>query len=399
MSFNLSNIGPNSFFKLSSKQEAFISSLLQSNFSASKSSIKVVVLTYFVAFTLKYKINFFLYLCNKAFPLHLRNLTDFSAKICKIVCAQPFQKNVQISSLQLRQFSYLRTLSQRKKIFYNTPKRISNESFQSLKIEEILKKYQTKLKVKRVVRLCSFLYKGASMDEKRIEPYYHPEVLDPWHRYGSSLYPFFTLWKESTTKDRFLVWMNKIEQRQPVEDTETLLARGLINANREMVKMPTVRYLTDEQLQPHRVDIVGGKIYAGKYGFVDTTQSKYPFIFILTLDEEIFIGTKEKDKDIYTNHSSFSKGKPLILAGVLEARDGVITKVRDESGHYYPSIKMMFEGLKILEKKGIPLENVVLEFGGYNASDKYAVRKSYKQAPSFLNQPQDFSLPKFPVPS
>jgi hypothetical protein len=54
-------------------------------------------------------------------------------------------------------------------------------------------------------------------------------------------------------------------------------------------------------------------------------------------------------------HTSLSFGRALSGVGILEVRNGKITKLRLDSGHYLPSITPNKQTVSILQQKGINL--------------------------------------------
>lgn len=82
--------------------------------------------------------------------------------------------------------------------------------------------------------------------------------------------------------------------------------------------------------------------------------------FILTEDERLFVfshlATKEDLK-----HVSFSQGKPVMGAGEIVIKNGVITIINTHSGHYKPSLFAIKQVLDFFVKKKVDIAKTEIE--------------------------------------
>lgn len=82
--------------------------------------------------------------------------------------------------------------------------------------------------------------------------------------------------------------------------------------------------------------------------------------FILTEDERLFIfphfATKEGLK-----HVSFSQGKPVMGAGEIIVKNGVVTIINSHSGHYKPSLFAIKQLIDFFIKKGMDIAKTEIE--------------------------------------
>ena len=62
------------------------------------------------------------------------------------------------------------------------------------------------------------------------------------------------------------------------------------------------------------------------------------------------------------HHSSFLAGKPVAAAGELKVENGVLKIITDESGHYWPTIELSDQAVKVLDAYGIDMTQVDIQF-------------------------------------
>ena len=124
-----------------------------------------------------------------------------------------------------------------------------------------------------------------------------------------------------------------------------------------------VRYLSVEERQRFKMDIVDGKLMQGgkllphiEPGADPNTEIEY----LYSMDEQgaIFI---EKASPMLTckfHHSSFVAGAPVAGAGQIKIRQGKATFIDNCSGHYRPSDDLMDQVLSLLKQQNIEVDRV-----------------------------------------
>ncbi|VEG90473.1 hypothetical protein [Legionella spiritensis] len=131
-------------------------------------------------------------------------------------------------------------------------------------------------------------------------------------------------------------------------------------------KLLKVIRLNEKQREECRVLIANGHLWQFKMPTEDKPQlvlekfdtshhiahSKYHgrVIFVVSPWGELFASSSELGK---FHHSSFLNGQPVLMAGMLEAREGSLTYINEHSGHYSPGVFAFYNFLKILKSKGV----------------------------------------------
>ncbi|MBA2651669.1 MAG: hypothetical protein H0U73_05325 [Tatlockia sp.] len=151
-----------------------------------------------------------------------------------------------------------------------------------------------------------------------------------------------------------------------------------------------VAYYNDEERQSLKVNIKDGKLYDRAEIPIDTMNIRYDCV--MALDETLYsyaTSTLIKKEGFY-HHSGILSGKPVIFAGELICKNGIIMKITTRSGHYQPSEKNLRNFLSVLEKNGINLQNLCLEDDSGRTISTNA--KTYIKPESEENYSDDFSF-------
>ncbi len=157
------------------------------------------------------------------------------------------------------------------------------------------------------------------------------ESLDPCHR---RLTPFLDQWKillqsNPETPDFFL-WLE----------------------NQHLPKyIPRVKYLVDDALEMKRVIIKDGLFWEksdSEWALANFDNCTKRYLFSISLKGDIYISEEESG----ISHSSFTCGKPVLGAGLVQIKEGILTSLALESGHYLPTVEIGYQILEIFEEKG-----------------------------------------------
>lgn len=187
------------------------------------------------------------------------------------------------------------------------------------------------------------------------------ESLDPCHR---RLTPFLDQWKAVKNRNpeqvpHFFLWL------------ETQHIPNYI---------PRVTYLKGADLESKRVIIKDGYFWQNTFSGWTLANFHIPskrYLFVIDLRGEIYVS--EEGGGI--SHSSFSCGKPVMGAGLLQIHQGQLMSVALESGHYMPTIEIGHQILKIFEEKGTVFPDN-LEISFFFDRNKYKMEFSAKPLPS-----------------
>ncbi|MDE1152357.1 MAG: hypothetical protein PW788_07455 [Micavibrio sp.] len=114
--------------------------------------------------------------------------------------------------------------------------------------------------------------------------------------------------------------------------------------------------LSPQEIESLSLKIIDGKIITGA-GTVNerslTTNDSWETLFIITPEKQVFSCPATGN----LRHVSLSLGKPLIGAGSLKAKDGVIIELHSDSGHYRPTPEMAKQTLKIFDEMGLKIND------------------------------------------
>lgn len=149
------------------------------------------------------------------------------------------------------------------------------------------------------------------------------EALDPCHR---RLTPFLDQWRSLNIDTPFFLWLET--QHIPKY-------------------VPRVTYLKGDELEKRKV-----AVYQGLFWQQDAPLSLDPskkHLFSIDLNKDLYVAEEKEG----ISHSSFTCGKPVLGAGILQIVEGKLKSLALESGHYMPSIEIGYQILKIFEEKGV----------------------------------------------
>lgn len=186
------------------------------------------------------------------------------------------------------------------------------------------------------------------------------ESLDPCHR---RLTPYLDQWKvllktDSETPDFFL-WLE----------------------NQHLPKyIPRVKYLQGDALEKKRVIIKDGLFWEksdSEWAVANFDDSTKRYLFSISLKGDIYISEEEPG----ISHSSFTCGKPVLGAGLVQIKEGILTSLALESGHYLPTVEIGYQILTIFEEKGA-LFGADLEIVFFFDRNKYTSLINAKNLPT-----------------
>lgn len=143
------------------------------------------------------------------------------------------------------------------------------------------------------------------------------ESIDPCHRRLANYYQFWLRGNTSPVNyQSFFIWL----ESQPLPR-----------------QIPYVTYLTDSELESYRVE--RSQI---------TTDPTKRNLFVIDLSKNLYVVTWKEG--IW--HTSLSRGKPVLGAGLIHMEQGVICTIAFESGHYLLSIEENYQSIQVLKERG-----------------------------------------------
>ncbi|MEN9666691.1 MAG: hypothetical protein RLZZ326_3054 [Planctomycetota bacterium] len=149
-------------------------------------------------------------------------------------------------------------------------------------------------------------------------------------------------------------------------------------------KRTSLVWLHDEEAAKHRILIRGGLLYFATNGqLLDTSacepwagDSEGPFRkrlgsagYVLNLQGDLFSGTHAPENYSVNQcmgkhpffHSSYMAGTRVICAGRIFVEQGKLVGIDNGSGHYKPSAERLRDGIRELDRQGVPLKDLYCE--------------------------------------
>ena len=132
------------------------------------------------------------------------------------------------------------------------------------------------------------------------------------------------------------------------------------------------KYFTDQERARHKISILKGRLFWGyddkpfdtDDGLLtrfDGSQSKWSrAMFVMSYPSGEIYASNQKHYG-FLHHSSFFGREDIAFAGTLSVTDGVLTEIRDWSGHFQPSLAHMVAALHVLKSRGLDLSSVRIE--------------------------------------
>jgi hypothetical protein len=196
---------------------------------------------------------------------------------------------------------------------------------------------------------------------------YWTEAIDPLHRNWEhpTNSPIFSEWlklrhEDKTTTLSFYRWF------------ETLTDQDLMRLTKNQPLLATA-YQDDIGREEFRVYVGGASHKLRKLTSPDTLAdfSTAPYhtnfagngwcIFVISPEGKLYANNHDDSKGWF--HAAFLGGKPVMAAGELFAKNGVLYAMTPKSGHYKPRAEDLIAGLKELRRQGLDLsETQVMVF-------------------------------------
>lgn len=118
----------------------------------------------------------------------------------------------------------------------------------------------------------------------------------------------------------------------------------------------------------HKVRIKNGLLYDSRRELITTDESatewlgnKFEHVYIYIMDKEgnFYIGRQVVN---HFHHSSFFGGEPIAAAGQIRVRNGKLTYIDNQSGHYTPNQELLAQALVSLRRQGVDINGVEVGF-------------------------------------
>ncbi|KAG3088968.1 hypothetical protein PI124_g19564 [Phytophthora idaei] len=185
------------------------------------------------------------------------------------------------------------------------------------------------------------------------------EALDEQHRYGFHLRAFHKAWKlemaeakEGSSEDTtFFHWLdhgNGKNVNLPECTQQQLRTTQVEYCNAEQRKSYELRFVSNEDDDVVRVQ------YAAS-GCVVNTDELSKWIFVIDLSGRMYLGRKRKGR---FHHSSFVSGAPILAAGKIIIKNGIIIAVEPHSGHFKPRLENLLALCSILGNHGVDIDSI-----------------------------------------
>ena len=157
---------------------------------------------------------------------------------------------------------------------------------------------------------------------------YWMETLDPAHRHLPHMHAWWERLLASGQKlPHYLLWLEE---------------------NHAVAHKSWMRYFSPEEQQETRILFNQGHLTNLRGRPLNCTDSQH-FFFVIDLNKTLFACRAQP----HICHSSFTRGGPVLASGGLQARDGKLTHIKFESGHYIAGPAEWWQALQIFLESGI----------------------------------------------
>lgn len=201
----------------------------------------------------------------------------------------------------------------------------------NLPVEDQFKEYFTSIKEITPKKYNYLFLKNTTFyDFKKCRYWgrYWVETVDPCHRDLTIWYNIWLKLREEYVVPPFFFWL----ETQPLPSN-----------------ISSLYFIDATQFYKYEIFHDKGKVII-KDNLLNTNPD-YEYLFIISISSRIFLIQASK----VVRHASLSHGKPILGVGTLQAKEGIITQLSLESGHYLPSLNDNRQALDILTNLGFYL--------------------------------------------
>lgn len=160
------------------------------------------------------------------------------------------------------------------------------------------------------------------------------EMLDPCHR---PLYIYWKKWQKLGIKTPFFLWLE-----------DEVVDRNISRTN----------IISAHELDKYKIKIKSGRIHTVNSSIgmqiVNESTEDREYLFIINLNDELLICEAKSGN----RHVSISGGRPVLAAGNLWIKDGMLTKIFFRSGHYLPTLKNYKFTYRFLQDLGVNMTQI-----------------------------------------
>lgn len=145
-----------------------------------------------------------------------------------------------------------------------------------------------------------------------------------------------------------------------------------------------VKYYSADERKAFEVSIHEGRLVHEDGKKADTPFDPDSMSFehhLLVIDQQLRIFILPYEQRGRFHHSSLSAGENILFAGTLGIHQGIVRELSDKSGHYRPDPQQTLKVLKLLQSRGLDLNQTQLY--GYVAQD---IGKSHILTPGQLKK-------------
>lgn len=115
-----------------------------------------------------------------------------------------------------------------------------------------------------------------------------------------------------------------------------------------------VRYFSREEQAAARILCRDG-LLAKERGRLLSCADKQHFLFVVGLDQQLYAVRNAPQ----LCHASFTRGQPVLASGVFQAREGRLTHLKFESGHYISGADDWWQAIQLLRERGVAWQGEV----------------------------------------
>ncbi len=95
--------------------------------------------------------------------------------------------------------------------------------------------------------------------------------------------------------------------------------------------------------------------------FEEDSNFRYGIGFVMSMSHELFVAGFRGGKYQVNFHSSIMGGQSVLCAGMLDVKQGYISRIKNDSGHYKPVDGALAKVLRHLKTIGVDISKIIVE--------------------------------------
>ncbi len=196
---------------------------------------------------------------------------------------------------------------------------------------------------------------------RAMQGHFNLEALDPKHRFGNYLQTMHNEFKRLTDENTsrklslFFIWLDEVSKNEP-----GIIRSKIGGGNPQNVEnfiRAGVQYLNGFQRKSYLLEVNSGRFVqngkmfdTSKLSTLSAGGTQGWAIYVISPAGNIYASAHKLS---VFHHSSFLAGRPVLSAGEMMVKNGMLQLINPSSGHYKPTMEQFINGLKALDRSRV----------------------------------------------